>query len=128
MSASSSLSDYGLEIEMSDSDVTVDSPIHAEPINDVPMEPNEFDHLEEMQFLPTESSEDEVMQSVESEPESDIEEDEPSPMANPPIITVGAMVYLKVHPLYSYEWKEETNHGMYLGPMRVEARPAFMRF
>ena len=128
MSSSSSLSDYGLEIELSDSDVTVDSPIHAESINAVPMEPNEFDHLEGIQFLPAESSEDEVMQPVESEPESDIKEEEPSPMANPPIVTVGAMVYLKVHLLYSYEWKEETNHGMYLGPVRVEARPAFMHF
>ena len=38
------------------------------------------------------------------------------------------MVYLKVHPLYSYDWKEETNHGMYLGLVRIKARPAFMRF
>ena len=128
MSSSNSLPDYGLKVELFDSEVTVDAPIHAEPINVVPMEPDQFNHLEEMQFLLAESSEDEVMQPVESEPESDIEEEEPSPLANPPIITVGAMVYLKVHPLYSYEWKEETNHGMYLGPVHIEVRPAFMRF
>lgn len=128
MSSSDNLPDYGLEMESSDSEVTIEEPLHVEPLNEIP--PGQFDDFGPQPFVEEGLSEDEVMQPIEpeSESESDIEEEEPSPLANPPIIAVGATVYLKVEPLYSYEWKDETNHGIYFGPVRIVARPEFMRY
>ena len=127
-SSSDNRPDYGLEIETSDVESNITGPIesdvielmevlYVEPLNMLPPE----------QFEPQQISDEDIVDNMEedeeeSEPESSISEEEPSPLCRPPTIQVGALVYLKVEPLFSYEWKDEMECGRYLGPIRITAR------
>ena len=87
-----------------ESDVTEPMEVlYVEPLNILP--PEQF---EPQQILDEDIADNMEEDEEESEPESGISEEEHSSLYRPPTIQVGALVYLKVEPLFSYEWKDET--------------------
>ena len=130
-SSSDDLPNYGLEVDLPETEFDITEPEEPVEVLDVaPLAMIPMEQFEQQQFLDAEMTDDDIMNEDENEsdPESETSEEEPSPLCRPPIIEIGAMVYLKVEPLHSYEWKDEAKHGRYLGPVRIVGRLTFMRY
>ena len=93
---SDNLPNRGLEMDLSKTESNITGleelveVLNIEPLAMIPLE-----QFEQPPFLDVEMTDDDVTDKDEFDPESRTSKEEPSPLCRPPIIQIGALVYLK---------------------------------